>query len=61
MKVFIYTWNSDSTSKTLEPEEIDKLFQVSYELMLQGELSNGRYQGANRMIYWERVPYDSAS
>lgn len=49
------TWVSDETSPVLTPKEVDVLFEFSRQMADLGELSNGKYAGANVPLYWERL------
>lgn len=48
-------WVSQETQKTLTEKEVETLFGFTYQAMTLGHLSNGKYEGASRPLYWQRL------
>lgn len=48
-------WNSNDTSPRLTTDEVNELFVTTYQFAKCGELSNGKYIGASRALYWVRL------
>jgi hypothetical protein len=48
-------WESMENSQVLLPYEVDNLVNVTMHLAEIGMLSNGRFKGANVVVYWHRL------
>jgi len=55
---FLY-WQSSASGDRLTPTEVEELFVCTQQLMALGQLSNGKYVGATRALYWVRLPKEN--
>lgn len=53
------TWPSKETSPRLTPDEVNTLIRFTYDVMLAGHLTEGKYVGATTALYWERLKGDN--
>ena len=49
------TWVSQEQSPYLTPDEVNTLFGFTFQASQLGLLSNGKYEGASRPLYWHRT------
>jgi hypothetical protein len=55
MTVRALAWESSEDSPQLTPEEVDILFDTTQQLASLGMLSEGKYVGATKALYWQRI------
>jgi hypothetical protein len=48
-------WPSKEASPRLTPDEVNTLFGFMFQAMQLGHLSNGKFEGASRPLYWQRL------
>ena len=48
-------WPSSEQSQTLTPSEVAQLADVAEQLASPGQLSDGKYIGATKALYWQRL------
>ena len=53
------TWPSQETSPRLTPNEVDVLAQFTFDVAQAGQLTEGKYIGATKALYWERMKGDN--
>ena len=49
-------WESSDVGDRLTTAEVDKLVECTQELASVEQLTNGKYVGANVVLYWHRLP-----
>ena len=48
-------WESSEPSKTLMPYEVEQLCETTQQLASLGMLTDGKYTGATKVLYWQRI------
>lgn len=49
------TWPSQETSPRLTPEEVETLARFTFDVAQAGHLTEGKYIGATKALYWFRL------
>jgi len=55
MNVRCLAWESSENSPRLTQNEIDCLFEATQQLASLGALTEGKYVGATKALYWQRI------